>query len=647
MNMATLIPSFSSCSARMMPGERRFAHRLGDKLEDDYLCWFDVPVGPKSQHPDFLILHPQRGLLVLEVKDWKLDTIQSATRASFTILTNRGQKVVANPFEQARQYAHTVSTLLEKDPSLTTRDEKRYQNRLCFPYGYGVVLANITRKAFDSTDLGEVIEPSRVICQDEMYESVEPEAFQARLWAMFQVRFSTTLSMPQVERIRWHLFPEVRINTGQPTLIDEGESEKTVADQIPELLRVMDLQQEQLARSLGDGHRVIHGVAGSGKTLILGYRAERLASALQKPVLVLCYNSALSAKIGFAIKKKNLGEQVHVRTFHAWCLDQLRLYHIELPDQGAGYFDALPERVIQAVERGRIPRAQYGAVMVDEGHDFQPEWFQLIAQMVDPETNSVLVLYDDAQSIYGRARRKFSFSSVGIQAQGRTTILRLNYRNTTEVLAVAYEFAKEFLKPEEAEDDGVPLIQPQSAGRHGPLPFFEQVTSLQAEVDLIAKRLIELHREGRPWREMAVIYRSHFIGEEVAKRLRIASIPVDQQGKGKRKFQPGEDSVKVMTIHSSKGLEFPVVAIPGLGFMPNAKQDVKDEAKLLYVGMTRAMDHLMLTCHKDSAFVNRIKGAVHACSASRNRIKTPVATPVAASQPAPKRKSFGWFRRPS
>jgi superfamily I DNA and RNA helicase len=42
-------------------------------------------------------------------------------------------------------------------------------------------------------------------------------------------------------------------------------------------MRVMDLQKEQLARSLGDGHRVIHGVAGSGKTMILGYRAEYLA----------------------------------------------------------------------------------------------------------------------------------------------------------------------------------------------------------------------------------------------------------------------------------------------------------------------------------------------------------------------------------
>ena len=48
-------------------------------------------------------------------------------------------------------------------------------------------------------------------------------------------------------------------------------------------MRVMDLQQEQLARSLGDGHRVIHGVAGSGKTLILGFRCVHLAEMLRKP----------------------------------------------------------------------------------------------------------------------------------------------------------------------------------------------------------------------------------------------------------------------------------------------------------------------------------------------------------------------------
>jgi len=60
--------------------------------------------------------------------------------------------------------------------------------------------------------------------------------------------------------------------------------------------------------------------------------------------------------------------------------------------------------------------------LIDEGHDFRPEWLMVVTQMVDPSTNSLLVLFDDAQSIYeSKTKRKFSFSSVGIQAQGRTT----------------------------------------------------------------------------------------------------------------------------------------------------------------------------------------------------------------------------------
>lgn len=59
--MATLIPSIGSCTRRMTAGERRFAERLEGKLEDDYLCWYDVPIGPRQQHPDFIVLHPGAG----------------------------------------------------------------------------------------------------------------------------------------------------------------------------------------------------------------------------------------------------------------------------------------------------------------------------------------------------------------------------------------------------------------------------------------------------------------------------------------------------------------------------------------------------------------------------------------------------------
>src|SRR4051812_41244930 len=89
--MAKLIPALSSVTSKMTAGERRFAQRLESHLEDDYLCWYGVPVGSRAIHPDFLILNPRRGLLVLEVKDWKADTIQSIDRFSVT-LSSTGAK---------------------------------------------------------------------------------------------------------------------------------------------------------------------------------------------------------------------------------------------------------------------------------------------------------------------------------------------------------------------------------------------------------------------------------------------------------------------------------------------------------------------------------------------------------------------------
>ena len=78
--MAALIPAIGTCVSNMTGGERRLAYRLEQKLEDDWLLWYDVPLGPRNVHPDFVVFNPRRGLLVLEVKDWKLDTIRDIDR---------------------------------------------------------------------------------------------------------------------------------------------------------------------------------------------------------------------------------------------------------------------------------------------------------------------------------------------------------------------------------------------------------------------------------------------------------------------------------------------------------------------------------------------------------------------------------------
>ena len=303
--MATLIPAMGSCAARMTPGEKRLAERLEQKLESDYLLWYDVPVGPKQLHPDFIVLHPSRGLLILEVKDFRLATIVEADKDQWTILDSAsGQpKPVQSPFAQARNYAHTVLAALRADKRLTHPAGHPRQGEVVFAWSYGVVLPNITRKQFTDAQLGEAIAAHRVVCSDEMAAGVEAEAFQSRLWEMFPYERYHTLTLPQIDRVRWIMFPQVRI-PDQASLFDESDSHA----EVPDMLRVMDIQQEQLARSLGDGHRVIHGVAGSGKTMILGYRAEYLAHAYAsgKPILVLCYNEPLAVMLASVRKPKGL-----------------------------------------------------------------------------------------------------------------------------------------------------------------------------------------------------------------------------------------------------------------------------------------------------------------------------------------------------
>ncbi|GBO53403.1 DNA helicase II related protein [Pseudanabaena sp. lw0831] len=387
----------------MTSGEKRFAVRLEQKLDDDYLIWYDVPIGKKQLHPDFIVLHPLRGLLVLEVKDWKIDTIKNVTRANWTIADRNTNepKQIKNPLEQARNYVLHAVKLLERDAELVHAIASDHAGKCIVPYGYGVVFTNITRAVFDKQGLGDAIESNLVICQDEMYDSVDRGDFQQKLWDMFPYHFDRTLSPHQVNRIRWHIFPDIAI---QPSLLPEPEEDEVVIPVAiaPDLIKIMDLQQEQLARSLRGGHRVIHGVAGSGKTRLSSFTAETK--------------------------------------------------HI---------------------------------------------------------------------------------------------------------------------------------------------------------CDLIG----EYRDRGIAWNDIAILYRSDFMGRSLSHALKNVGIPVEwlNEDSNSKRYKPEAQSVKLLTMHSSKGLEFPVVFIPGVGFMPNRSEAIADEARLLYVAMTRATEFLELSCDRDSAFVKRLE----------------------------------------
>lgn len=293
---------------------------------------------------------------------------------------------------------------------------------------------------------------------------------------------------------------------------------------------------------------------------------------------------------------KGIADKVHVHTFHSWCRKQLKAFNIPLPTNCGDdneFCDDMVDTVIRQVDRQMIPSGQYDAVMIDEGHDFRSEWLKLVVQMVNPQTNSLLVLYDDAQSIYDtRKKGKFSFKGVGIQAQGRTTILKVNYRNTHEILDFAADFARQLLTQEEADEDGIPRLAPVSAGRRGTRPLLIKLPTIRAEADEIASRLKEAHQNGVAWKDMAVLYWDNLDKDEIYRALKAQHIYV--VGKNSITFDNEDTKVKFLTIHNSKGLEFPLVAIMGGRIVEQAKTDV-EAAKLLYVAMTRATSQLVMT----------------------------------------------------
>ena len=114
------------------------------------------------------------------------------------------------------------------------------------------------------------------------------------------------------------------------------------------------------------------------------------------------------------MQNRGVEDRVQVLTFHSWCYRMLRTYGIPTPSEReypdyAKRLAASVSEVVKAVDQGHIPTAQYDAVLIDEAHDFEPQWLALAAKMVNPRTKALMVVYDDIQAIYkGRERPVWS-----------------------------------------------------------------------------------------------------------------------------------------------------------------------------------------------------------------------------------------------
>ncbi len=633
--MAYTVPE--TISRMATTGERLVFQTLKDALPSDYIVYYEPEI--MGKRPDFVIIGPDLGLLVLEVKDYTKNTLHTLTHDEWTIYNSTGELIsVTSPYKQARQYAFHIVNYLKKDKNLIEL-EGSYQGKLKFLFGYGVVFTRLTQVEFVKNDLYRVVDPRYVLCRDEVDpddEIFSEELLIEKLLGMFTVytNHRYRLTNNDIKSIRYHLFPEVRIS---------AEVREPIRYQDQWLLslhniRAMDLHQENLSKNIGDKHRLIRGVAGSGKTIILASRAKFLAKTHPEwRILVLCFGIPLAQKLRNLIQQmmndpedltclldlsncdaaSNQVAQVEVYNFHQWLAHTLNTRYDDL------------ERLLERAKRGEALLPKYDAILIDEGQDFESEWLELVSYVLNPNTQSLLLVEDRAQNIF--KRKSSLIKDTGLDFRGRSKVLTINYRNTAQIVQMAWEFyqanSQMQTKVKLGTVEGMEIIPPQSTKRKGPEPVIRKCERFSDEVAFVVHSIVTLHDLRKvPYAEILILYRvrnssKHYsYVDPICKGLSDRNLPyywVTQNANTKRNFDVNEESVKISTIDSAKGLEFRAVFIVNVDSMPFPLEENEErEVALLYIGMTRALEWLCLTYSGDSKYTRYFDEVQQSRSAS-------------------------------
>jgi superfamily I DNA/RNA helicase len=108
-----------------------------------------------------------------------------------------------------------------------------------------------------------------------------------------------------------------------------------------------------------------------------------------------------------------------------------------------------------------------------------------------------------------------------------------------------------------------------------------------------------------------VLYATNTQGAQLSRRLEKDDVPHQWLGNRTQKmaYDAERDALTLLTIHSSKGLEFERVIMIGIGQMEDEGEQRQQSARLLYVGMTRARRYLLMASSGENEFSRRIVDA--------------------------------------
>jgi hypothetical protein len=652
--MAFMIPD--STTPTMNKGEVSLYKILHDSLPNNFYVWYETNIQESLPYSYFTILSPNFGLLIIAVcnlfpyqivevdsQNFKLkvqkkhhETIQNQQsilgnregrrtrkRSNQITQTTQDLDIIPSPIQALDNHLAQLLDELKKYSILTELGSQNPEKNIIFPLGACTIMSNFTQEQANKDNISQVFNENQVIYKEELQllRNFNQRELINRLERIFALKFSfSPLTSEQIETIKGILYPEIVIKK-----VEIESANNTYA------IKTLDHRQECIVKAIGTGHRLIYGVAGSGKTLILLSRAKLLANKTPENhrILILCFNRSLGSYLKSVIdndyQNRNY-RKIDVFNFHKWANSIIKIPR-SLDGLSADYTDDLiGEMIVEKLNKTPISW-KWDAVLVDEAQTFFPSWFKAcVAALKDPENGDLLIVSDGNKGLY--KRKNFTWKSVGIKAVGRTANkkyeLDKNYRNTKEILDSAWSLVSHTqnillnnnLGDIKDYESMFPIIEPQSATRNGCLPCLHILPTANQEIEAAINLIQQLRQLGYDLRDIAVIYREDHVKTvefliHSLERIGLETYWVTASREMQKKYSFNIPGVRIIGNLSSLGLEFKVVLIIFVqswefNIPPSSETDAL-VCRRLYVAMTRAQDVLHIFGSGNSPLLEVLK----------------------------------------
>lgn len=400
-------------------------------------------------------------------------------------------------------------------------------------------------------------------------------------------------------------------------------------DRRRQLRPLLSAEQARLVhRDLSDaGPRLVRGVAGSGKTLVLAHWAVRLLRGQTVPSVTICYaNRALRPLLERMLQDawdhgpdpvpRFPSDRVHLVHIRELLEDLLRERELPGPgranDRSAWDYEHQAERILAAGPA----EPRWPAVCIDEAQDMGHAPLQLLVQLTRPidGRRSVLVFYDNAQNIYGRGTP--NWRALGLDVRGRSTVMRESFRSTRQNVELALNVVHR-LRPLDRDPElrqmlrpsaGEPLVRLEDGRWHvdfcdvdGQLPTIQVFSDARRELTAIAEQVRRwvVDESVRPSdiRILAIHKAFRTQLEQTLRRVLGDARVVQRTSEG---FDNASQQVIITTPHSYKGYDAEIVVVAGADRFhhrdgSDPKVPSRADTAALYVALTRARSLMLVT----------------------------------------------------